>query len=345
VWARVEAAARRTDAHHLAVQAAAERALTMTWTGALSVAGVLCDRLLAELEELERTPGRLTPPPIDAAELEPWAGVWFSVAGLHRLRAEQLRRAGDYAGAFEELDEADRHDDQRPRSALPLWGRVILSDSLRLAGDFEGALEVAEAASRQAAGGAGHPWVTLLARRSVACARLAAGALDAALAGFHAMADDPAHRHAEARIACDLGIGEALRRRDDHAAAEHHVRRASDEALRLGHVVAWIQAQLRLAELARARDAHPAEIAAIVSDVRHRLPLGEHPWLALRTLVVGALSAPPAQAERLIDRAEAQLPRFQRRSGDLMLEEELVERCRVAVETGRPGPPLALDFL
>jgi hypothetical protein len=82
-----------------------------------------------------------------------------------------------------------------------------------------------------------------------------------------------------------------------------------------------------------------------VTDVGHRLLLPEHPWLRVRTLLIGALSAPPARAEALIDRAEAELPRFQRRSGDLALEDALVERCRVAVDSGEPVPPIALDFL
>ncbi len=150
-WARLEQEARDAGSLHLAVQAGAERSLTLTWMGALSVAGVLCEQLLEELGELEREPERLVPPPLSPAVINGWAGAWFSVSGLHRLRAEQLRRAGDYAGALEELEEANRSADQRPDAALPLWGRVILSESLRLAGDVDGAYEVAAAAAAAAA--------------------------------------------------------------------------------------------------------------------------------------------------------------------------------------------------
>lgn len=345
LWARVEVTARSTGARHLAVQAAAERALTLTWMGALSVAGVLCDRLLMELDELERTHEPLAPPPIDLPVLEGWAGAWFCVTGLHRLRAEQLRRAGDYAGAFEELEEANRRSDQRPGAALPLWGRVILSDALRLAGDYEGALEVGDTAAEQAAREDAHPWIAIMARRAVARALLALGDHGEALACFRGLANDPDHRHAEAQIACDLGIGETLRRRGELETAERHLRRASDDALRFGHVVAWMHAQLCLAELLRARGDDPRHITALLGDVGHRLPLTEHPWLRVRTLALGALSAPSAHAEQLLDRAEAELPRFQRRSGDLELEAELVEDCRIALLTGQPAAPIALDCL
>src|SRR6478609_6126101 len=117
-WARLEQEARDAGSLHLAVQAGAERSLTLTWMGALSVAGVLCEQLLEELSELEREPERLVPPPLAPAVINGWGGAWFSVSGLHRLRAEQLRRAGDYAGALEELDEANRSADQRPDAAL-----------------------------------------------------------------------------------------------------------------------------------------------------------------------------------------------------------------------------------
>lgn len=60
-WARLESEARSAGALHLAIQAGAERSLTLTWTGALSVAGVLCEQLLEELTELEREPERLLP--------------------------------------------------------------------------------------------------------------------------------------------------------------------------------------------------------------------------------------------------------------------------------------------
>lgn len=345
LWAGVESSARRAGARHLAVQAAAERSLTLTWTGALSVAGVLCDRLIFELADLEAEHGHLSPPPIDRAVLEGWGGVWFSATGLIRLRAEQLRRAGDYAGALEALEEAGRSDDQRPEAALPLWGRVILSDALRLAGDVEGALEVADAAAERAADQRTHPWMGFHAQRATACALLALDRHDEALACFGKLAADPPRRHAGARIARDLGIGETLRRQGEPRAAEAHLRRARGAALRSGDVVCWIQAQLCLGELARGRGAEASAVAAIVSEVQHRLPLAEHPWLRLRTFVLGALSSSGAQAEQQLGRAEQELPRFQRRSGDLELEAELVERCRVALATGRRADPMTIDFL
>lgn len=344
-WARLEVAARHAGDRHLAVQAGAERALTLTWMGALSVAGVLCEQLLVELAELERDGVPLTPPPLDQTTINGFGGAWFSLPGLHRMRAEQLRRAGDYAGALEELEEASRSPDQRPHEALPLWGRVILSESLRLAGDFEGAHEVAIAAEEQADGAGAHPWVRVTANRAVARALLALDELDAALARFTALADDPVHRCADGGIACDLGIGEALRRRGDRTLAQRHLDRASAVALRDGHVVGWIQAQLCRAELARAGGADAGEVTAIVAEVQRRMALVEHPFLRLRTFAIGALSATGEQAERLVDRAEDELPRFHRRSCDLELERELVEVCRVAVAAGEEPPPIAMDFL
>jgi tetratricopeptide (TPR) repeat protein len=345
-WAQLELAAREAGALHLAVQAGAERALTLTWMGALSVAGVLCEQLLEELERLERAPGALAPPPLAPAVLNGWGGAWFSVSGLHRLRAEQLRRAGDYAGALEELEEANRSPDQRPQEALPLWGRVILSESLRLAGDFEGAYEVARAAARRARrGAAAHPWVGVVADRAVARALLALGELDDALARFRALAARRDHRNADGGIACDLGIGEVLRRRGDLDGAAGHLQNASAEALHHGHVLGWIHAQLGIAELERARGVEARAIAERIEDVRGRLLLVEHPWLRVRAFVLGALSAEGARAERLLDRAEEELPRFHRRSCDLELELELVERCRLAICGGEPMGPIALDFL
>lgn len=344
-WARLEQAARASGELHLAVQAGAERALTLTWMGALSVAGVLCERLLEELHELELRGDALAPPPLDRALIDGWGGAWFSTAGLHRLRAEQLRRAGDYAGAFEELEEASRALDQRPHAALPLWGRVILSEALRLAGDFEGAYEVAGAACERATVADVHPWIGVTARRAQARAALALGELDEAIARFEAMALERDHRNADGRIACDLGIGEAQRRRGRLELAEQHLRRARRTALDQGHVIGWIHAQLCLAELVRGRGGAPSEVTAIVDEVQHRLLLVEHPWLRLRTFAIGALSASGQRAETLLDRAEDELPRFHRRSGDLELEQGLVERCRVAVASGRPLAPIDLDFL
>lgn len=344
-WARLEVAARDRGQRHLAIQAGAERSLTLTWMGALSVAGVLCEQLLVELEELERAGTELVPPPLDQAIINGFAGAWFSVSGLHRLRAEQLRRAGDYVGALEELEEAGRSADQRPHEALPLWGRVILSESLRLAGDFEGAHEVASAAARRSAGAGAHPWVGVTANRAVARALLALGEHDEAHARFSAMARDPAHRHADGGIACDLGIGEALRRQGAGSEAEAHLRRASAMSLRHGHVVGWIQAQLCLGELARQRGADRHETAAVAADVQRRLLLAEHPFLRLRTFLLGAASAEPGRADELIDRAEEELPRFHRRSCDLELERDLVETCRLALAAGEQPPSIAIDFL
>lgn len=344
-WARLELAARDSGERHLAIQAAAERSLTLTWMGALSVAGVLCEQLLEELEMLEQEPAALAPPPLSPAVIHGFAGAWFSVTGLHRLRAEQLRRAGDYAGALEELDEASRSPDQRPDEALPLWGRVILSESLRLAGDCEGAHEVATMALLRASESEAHPWVGVTASRAVARALLALGQLDDALASFRAMAEHPAHRHADGGIACDLGIGETLRRQGKLDRAESHLRRASAVALDHGHVVAWVHAQFGLAELERERGDDAREISARIDDVRRRLLLAEHPWLRLRAFVLAALSSEGARAEQLIDRAEEELPRFHRRSCDLELERELVETCRVAVAGGDAMGPIALDFL
>lgn len=344
-WARLERAARASGQLHLAVQAGAERALTLTWMGALSGAGLLCENLLEELAALEAAGIALAPPPLDRSVLDGWAGAWFSVAGLHRLRAEQLRRSGDYAGAFEELEEANRSSDQRPHAALPLWGRVILSESLRLAGDFEGAYEVAAAAARRSTASGVHPWIRVTARRAEARAVLALGELDEAIVRFERMARERDHRHAEGRVACDLGIGEALRRRGDLEAAVVHLRRARTTALDHGQVIGWIHAQLCLAEVARVGGAAPAEVSGLVDEVQRRLPLSEHPWLRLRAFVLAALSAPPARAEQLLDRAEDELPRFHRRSGDLELERELVDRCRLALAAGEPPEPFALDFL
>lgn len=344
-WARLESEARSAGALHLAIQAGAERSLTLTWTGALSVAGVLCEQLLEELTELEREPERLLPPPLSQAVINGWGGAWFSVSGLHRLRAEQLRRAGDYAGALEELEEANRSPDQRPDAALPLWGRVILSESLRLAGDVDGAYEVAAAAARAAHRAGGHPWVAVTADRAVGRALLALGEPQQALTRFRAMARRPAHRNADGAVACNLGIGEALRRLGRLDAAERPLAAASAEALRHGHVVGWIHAQLCLAELARERGDAALEIAARIDDVRRRLALAEHPWLRLRAFLLGALSADRPRAEQLLDRAEEELPRFHRRSCDLELERDLVEHCRAAVEAGEPMAPIALDFL
>jgi tetratricopeptide (TPR) repeat protein len=346
LWARLEAAAEEAGDRHLAIQAGAQRSMTLTGMGALSAAGVLCERLLSELEELEDRGQPLPPPPIERTLLHAGAGVWFSVAGLYRLRAEQLRRSGDYVGALEELEEAARCADQRPEAALPVWGRVILSDTIRLAGDFEGALEVASAARRCAAKElGGHPRVAGLADRAEARALLALGDLDSALTLFERLARRAPQRTAEAREAGDLGIGELLRRRGLHRRAGVHLERARDLALREGHVIAWIHAQLCLAELARASGAAAAETLALVDDVLRRLPLAEHPWLRMRTFLLAALSADEAQAEGLIDRAEQELPRFHRRSCDLELERVLLERCRIAVETGVAADPIDMDFL
>ncbi|MCW2953959.1 MAG: hypothetical protein JWQ48_3129 [Conexibacter sp.] len=346
LWAQLEAAAEDAGDRHLAIQAGAERSMTLTGMGALSAAGVLCERMLTELEALEALGEPLPPPPIGRTLLHAGAGVWFSVAGLHRLRAEQLRRAGDYVGALEELDEAARRPDQRPEAALPLWGRVILSDTIRLAGDFEGALEVASAARRRAAREpGGHPRVVGLAERAEARALLALGDLDGALAQFERLGRRSPHRTAEAREAGDLGIGELLRRRGLYPRARGHLERARDLALREGHVIAWIHAQLCLAELDRASGAPAAATRALVGDVLRRLPLAEHPWLRMRTFLMAALSAEGAQAEGLIDRAEQELPRFHRRSCDLELERVLLERCRIAVETGATADPIDMDFL
>lgn len=344
-WVRLEHAARASGQPHLAVQAGAERALTLTWIGALSVAGVLCEHLLEELAELEAQGADVAPPPLERSVIDGWAGAWFSVAGLHRLRAEQLRRSGDYAGAFEELDEANRSGDQRPHAALPLWGRVILSESLRLAGDFEGAYEVASAAAVRAGAPGVHPWIGVTARRAEARAILALGEHDEAIGRFEAMALDRDHRHADGRIACDLGIGEAHRRRGRPHLAESHLLRARGTALAHGHVIGWIQAQLCLADLTRSRGGGDAEAAAIVEEVQHQLLLAEHPWLRLRTFALGALAARGSRAEQLLDRAENELPRFHRRSCDLELERDLIERCRLAVGGEEPLPAIELDFL
>lgn len=344
-WAELELAARASGQLHLAVQAGAERALTLTWMGSLTGAGLLCEGLLDELAELESGGGALPPPPLDRAVIDNWAGAWFSVAGLHRLRAEQLRRAGDYAGAFEELDEANRCRDQRPNAALPLWGRVILSEALRLAGDFEGAYEVAAAATARSSEPEVHPWIRVTARRAEARAVLALGELEEAVARFEAMAGDAAHRHPDGRVSSDLGLGEALRRLGRLDRAEEHLLRARGTALANGQVIGWIHSQLCLAELARARGADPAEVASLVGEVQHRLPLVEHPWLRLRAFAIAALSAEGAHAEQLLDRAEDELPRFQRRSGDLELERVLVDRCRAAVSAGTRLEPVELDFL
>ncbi|HEY4280147.1 MAG TPA: hypothetical protein VGM91_18130 [Conexibacter sp.] len=347
-WAQVEEAARDAGARHLAVQAAAERSLTLTWMGALSGAGILCEKLLVELDQLEhgeQADEQLTPPPLDEERMHRWAGAWFSVAGLHRLRAEQLRRSGDYAGALEELDEASRAPDQRPNAALPQWGRVILSEALRLAGDFDGAYEVAAAALARADEEEAHPWVVAIADRALARALLALDELDEAVARFRAMAREPIHRNADSAVACDLGIGEALRRSGARATAGHHLGRARALAREHGHTVGWIHAQLCLAELARDRREDPGEVAELVAQVHRELLLSEHPWLRLRAFAIGALSANGARAERLIGRAEDELLRFHRRSCDLELERDLVERCRFAVTAGVPAEPIELDFL
>jgi len=339
-WAALERAARAAGLRRLAVRAGAERALTLTWVGALSGAGLLCEALLAELEELERDGAAPQP-----RELAGAGGAWPSVAGLHRLRAEQLRRAGDYVGAFEELEEAGRWPDLPARAALPLWGRAILSESLRLAGDFEGAWEVATAAARRAGAPGVHPWVEVAVRRAEARALLALGEPEEAIARFEALARDDRHRHADNRIACDLGIGEALRRRGRPERAERHLRRARAAALGHGQAVGAIRAQLGLAELARARRADPAEVAGLVGEAQRQLLLGEHPWLRLRAFALAALSARGRRAELLLDRAEDELPRFHRRSCDLELERELLERCRLDAGRGAAAEPIELDFL
>jgi tetratricopeptide (TPR) repeat protein len=303
--------------------------------------------LLVELNALEHddADSALTPPPLDERQLRRWAGAWFSVAGLHRLRAEQLRRAGDYVGAIEELDEASRASDQRPHAALPQWGRVILSEALRLAGDFEGAYEVAAAAAARAEQEETHPWVVTIAERALARALLALDEIDEALACFRAMARAPLHRNADSAIACDLGIGEALRRLRRRAASERHLLRASTTARDHGHTVGWIHAQLCLAELARDRGEDRGHVAGLVAQVHRELLLVEHPWLRLRAFVIGAVSASGPRAERLIGRAEDELLRFHRRSCDLELERDLVERCRFAVTAGVPADPIEFDFL
>lgn len=222
---------------------------------------------------------------------------------------------------------------------------MILSESLRLAGDVDGAYEVAAAAARAAHRAGGHPWVAVTADRAVGRALLALGEPQQALTRFRAMARRPAHRNADGAVACNLGIGEALRRLGRLDAAERPLAAASAEALRHGHVVGWIHAQLCLAELARERGDAALEIAARIDDVRRRLALAEHPWLRLRAFLLGALSADRPRAEQLLDRAEEELPRFHRRSCDLELERDLVEHCRAAVEAGEPMAPIALDFL
>jgi hypothetical protein len=110
-------------------------------------------------------------------------------------------------------------------------------------------------------------------------------------------------------------------------------------------VLGWIHAQFGIAELERERGVEARAIAARIDDVRGRLLLAEHPWLRVRAFVLGALSADGARAELLLDRAEEELPRFHRRSCDLELERELVERCRLAVAGGEPMGPIELDFL
>ncbi len=346
LWARLEAAAERAGLRHLAIQAGAERSLTLTGMGALSAAGVLCERLLIELEELERSGEPLAPPPVAPALLHASHGAWFSAAGLHRLRAEQLRRSADYVGALEELDEAARSADQRPDTALPQWGRLILSDTIRLAGDFEGALEVAAAVGRRVRGGAEeHPNIAVLAERASARALLALGDLGGARVRFERLTFRAGSEGAPMAVSSDLGIGETLRRRGEHRRARVHLERARAVALHEGHVVSWIHAQLCLAELSRVSGEPRAETSALLDQILCRLSLAELPWLRARTLMLAALSAAPERAERLIDRAEQELPRFQRRSCDLELERGLLERCRVAVATGEPADPIDLDFL
>ena len=345
LWALVEDHGRRGGADLLALQAGAQRSVTLMWAGALPSATSLCDRLLPELAALERDGAALAPPPIERRALEAWAAAWFSVAGLHRLRAQQRRRAGDYVGALDALAAAARAGDEPPDGALPEWGRVILADALRLAGDVEGALEVAQDAVERAARRDAHPWVGALARRAVAHAQLALDAVPAALAALETLVADPLHRNLDGRIACALGFGEALRRIGDLAGARRHLLRARVDALAGGNVIAWVQAQLGLAEVARAAGGDRAAVAALARPVHDRLGLDAHPWLALRAAVVAALSASRVQRERWLSRAEQVLPRFRRRSGDLELDEQLVERCRLALETRDPLPPIALDFL
>lgn len=345
LWAVVEDHGRRGGAEHLAVQAAAQRSVTLMWAGALPGAAALCDRLVAELAALERDGAPTPPPPIDRGVLESWAGAWFSLAGLHRLRAEQRRRAGDYVGALDALQAAARAGDERRHGSLPEWGRIILADALRLAGDAEGALEVARDAVERTARRGAHPWLGALAKRAVAHAQLALDAIPAAVATLDAIVADPVQRNLDGRIACDLGFGEALRRGGDLAGAQRHLLRARAAASAGGNALAWIQAQLGLAEVARAGGADRAVVAALASPVHDRLGLAAHPWLALRAAIVAAVSASSGQEERWLARAEEVLPRFRRRSGDLELDAELVERCRVALEARGELPPIALDFV
>jgi hypothetical protein len=159
------------------------------------------------------------------------------------------------------------------------------------------------------------------------------------------MARQTAHRNADGGIACDLGIGEALRRQSKLARAEIHFERASAVALEHGQSAGWIRAQLGLAEIARERGDDASEIAERIRTVCRHLLLAEHPWLRLRAFVLGSLSARGPEVERLLDRAEDELPRFQRRSCDLEIERQLVDDCRRAVHDGEPIPPIELDVL
>jgi tetratricopeptide (TPR) repeat protein len=342
LWGAIEVAAREAGEHWTAVQACAERSFTLTLWGHIGAASFLCEAALADLASIEDADWRASVWGVP----DEWGVGRTTVRVLRRLRAEQRRRAGDYAGAHRDLAAiGDDRGDERPEID-ELWSRVILSHAVRLAGDLDGALEIAQLAREAAPDPSGRPHAGLAsADRAIAQARLARGELDEALGGFSRLTTDAAGQAKIGLLACHLGIGEVLRRKGHLRQAEQHLVRTRDAAFEYGHMLHWTHAQLCLAEIARSDGRPRAEVAMILDGVRVQRILLEQPWLAVRTTLLAALSAPPGTAERLLDTAECQLGRFQRRSCDSELDRGLIERCRTQLAAGEPVGPIPMDFV
>lgn len=339
-WKALERAAVAIDAPRLAAHWAGERAITLMQVGRIGEASEACDAALALLEVATSEPRY---PALDRAFLA--HGMrWMAAPTIHRLRAEQARRNGRYRDTHAELRYASVLTDPDGAEGWA-FGRAIMSHTIRMAGDFEGGMEIARLA-REMVGDdlLADRWNRVLLDRGAALALLAQGRYDEARVSFAFLASHPEHQHAAGQIACDLGLGEAARHRGDLNAAAQHFERARASARAHTMPVQWIQAQLCLAEVARGQGAKPATAAAMAHEALASPVIDEHPFLKLRALVVAAATGGP-DAEELLDTAERQLGRFQRRSCDEALDVHMLDCVRAAVERGRTAKPVPMDFL
>jgi hypothetical protein len=339
-WKALERAAVAIEAPGLAAHWAGERAISLTHIGRIGEAAEACDSALALLGVAGGEPRH---PVLDRA-LIARGTRWMDAPAIHRLRAEQARRNGRYRDTHAELQYATALAESDASEGWA-FGRAIMSHTIRMAGDFEGGMEIARLA-RETVGDElmSDRWNRVLLDRGAALALLAQGRADEARVTFAFLASQPEHQHPAGQIACDLGLGEAARQRSDLSAAAHHFGRARASGRAHAMPVQWIQAQLCLAEVARAQGGDSAAVAAMAREVLASPVIDEHPFLKLRALIVAAATDRP-HAEGLLDAAERQLGRFQRRSCDEALDSHMLACVRDAVERGRAPKPVHMDFL